>query len=77
MKKKMFVAVSLIVSAVAVVCGVRSVGLIRVNEVLFYENLDALASGEITVTTCLGLWNECTLADGTESKAPAVSLTKD
>lgn len=46
------------------------------NEVskLLNANVEALARDEISATTWLGLWGECTLRDGTESEAPAVHI---
>ena len=66
--KKMFVYIGafLVVSAIAVTVVIAN----EENEVskLLNANVEALA------TTCLGLWGECTLPDGTESKAPAVHI---
>ena len=42
---------------------------------LFRANVEALTNGEISVSTCLGFWGECTLPDGTRSKAPAIHLS--
>ncbi|WP_462376314.1 hypothetical protein [Rikenella microfusus] len=44
---------------------------------LTLANIEAMAvpdEGGMTITTCLGLWGPCTLPDGTESKAPAVTI---
>lgn len=72
--KKMFVYIGafLVVSAIAVTVVIAN----EENEVskLLNANVEALARDEISATTCLGLWGECTLPDGTESKAPAVHI---
>ena len=48
----------------------------RSTNELFDSNVEALARGEVNVSTCLGLWGECTLPNGTKSKAPAIEISK-
>lgn len=76
MKKKLVLAAcaAIVAAIVAAVCGTKAARSFMTADELFNENVEALASGEVTVTACLGFWNKCTLSDGTESKAPAVSV---
>ena len=75
MKKKLLFAAGAMVIAAAVSAAVcLNFGQTRHND-LFEQNLDALARGEgVKISTCLGLKGECTLPNGTTSKAPAVEF---
>lgn len=44
---------------------------------LLAENVEALsknAKDKTTIKTCVGLWGECILDDGSESKAPLIEV---
>lgn len=62
------------------ICAISVISLLkcnsRANESFFESNIQALAAGEVHVTTCLGWWGKCTLPNGTESLAPAVEVSK-
>ena len=75
MKKKVLFAAGAMIIAAAVSAAVcLTCGQTRHND-LFEQNLDALARGEgVKIYTCLGLKGECTLPNGTISKAPAVEV---
>ena len=76
MKKTILLAAGAVLLAAAVSAFVYVKNENNSMDELFEANVEALTNGEISVSTCLGLWGTCTLPDGTMSKAPAVHVSR-
>jgi hypothetical protein len=73
LKKKIFIGIAAVAVAIAVAVNVNLA--LQGNDLSALANVEALA-GENgpTVTTCLGLWGECTTPSGAKAKSPLIEV---